>query len=53
VSGHLFATAAIPPGKEPPIPIEQEAGWTTTAVLDYKKKLKLFRGIKFCDPSKN
>jgi hypothetical protein len=27
VSGQLHAPAALPPGKKPPVPTEQEAGW--------------------------
>jgi hypothetical protein len=27
VSGQLHAPAALPPGKEPPVPIGKEAGW--------------------------
>jgi len=27
VSGQLHAPAALPLGKEPPVPIRQEAGW--------------------------
>jgi hypothetical protein len=27
VSGQLHAPDALPPGKEPPVPIGQEAGW--------------------------
>jgi hypothetical protein len=32
MSGHLHAPAALPPGKEPPLPIEQEAEWTPEQV---------------------
>jgi hypothetical protein len=28
VSGQLHAPAPLPPGKEPPVPIGQEGGWT-------------------------
>jgi len=27
VNGQLHAPAALPPGKEPLVPIEEEAGW--------------------------
>jgi len=27
VSGQLHAPAALPPGKEPLVPVEYEAGW--------------------------
>jgi len=27
VSGHLYVPAALPPGKEPPVPTVYEAGW--------------------------
>jgi hypothetical protein len=32
VSGQLHAPAALPPGKDPPVPIEQEVGWTQEPV---------------------
>jgi hypothetical protein len=32
VSGQLHAPAALPPGKEPPVPIGQEVGWTSEPV---------------------
>jgi hypothetical protein len=32
MSGQLHAPAALPPGKEPPVPIEQEVGWTSEPV---------------------
>jgi hypothetical protein len=28
MSGHFHAPASLPPGKEPVLPIAQEAGWT-------------------------
>jgi hypothetical protein len=30
--GQLHAPAALPPGKEPPVPIEYEIGWTREPV---------------------
>jgi hypothetical protein len=33
VSGQLHAPAALPPGKEPSVPIEYEVGWTPDPVL--------------------
>ena len=27
VSGHFHVPAALPPGKEPPVPIEQKVRW--------------------------
>jgi hypothetical protein len=38
VSGQLHAPAALPPGKEPPVPIGQEVGWTSGAGLDDLEK---------------
>jgi hypothetical protein len=32
VSGQLHAPAALPPGKEPPVPFEYEVGWTAEPV---------------------
>jgi hypothetical protein len=32
VSGQLHTQARLPPGKEPPVPIECEAGWATEPV---------------------
>jgi hypothetical protein len=32
VSGQLHAPAALPPGKEPPVPIGSEVGWTPEPV---------------------
>jgi hypothetical protein len=32
VSGQLHAPAALPPGKEPHLPVEQEAGWAPEPV---------------------
>jgi hypothetical protein len=32
VSGQLHALAALPPGKEPPVPIGYEVGWTPEPV---------------------
>jgi hypothetical protein len=32
VSGQLHAPAALPPGKEPPVPIGYEVGWTSEPV---------------------
>jgi hypothetical protein len=32
VSGQFRATFALPSGKEPPVPIGQEAGWTPVPV---------------------
>jgi len=33
VSGQLHASAALPQGKEPPVPIGLENGWATEASL--------------------
>jgi hypothetical protein len=32
VSGQIHAPAALPPGKEPSVPIEYEVGWTPDPV---------------------
>jgi hypothetical protein len=40
VSGQLHAPAALSPGKEPPVPIGQEAGWAPRAGLDDVEKRK-------------
>jgi len=32
VSGQLYATTALPPGKELPVPIGKEAGWAPEPV---------------------
>jgi hypothetical protein len=37
----LHATAALPPGKELPIPIEQEAGWAPEPETDSVAKRKI------------
>jgi hypothetical protein len=48
VSGERQAPAALPPGKEPQVPIGQEAGWSSEpAGLDTEARGKssyLFRG---------
>jgi hypothetical protein len=41
VSGQLHAPAALPPGKEPLVPIWWEAGWAPRAVLDAVVKRKI------------
>jgi hypothetical protein len=42
VSGQLHAPAVYPPGKEPPEPIGQEAGWAPKQVWTlWRKKLAL------------
>jgi hypothetical protein len=46
VSGQLHAPAALPPGKEPPVPIGQEVAWTSEASLDdLEKKWKFLPAI--------
>jgi hypothetical protein len=32
VSGHLHAPVALPPGKEPPVRMEEKAGWAPESV---------------------
>jgi hypothetical protein len=56
MSGRLHALAALTPGKEPPVPIGQEAGWAPESVwtwwslemerLDFKKINYLLRSKK-------
>jgi hypothetical protein len=38
VSGQLHAPAALPPGKEPPVPIGYEVGWTSAGLDDLEKR---------------
>jgi hypothetical protein len=38
VSGQLHATAALPPQKEPPVPIEYKAGWAIEVVWIFWRK---------------
>jgi hypothetical protein len=40
VCGQLLAPAALPPGKEPPVPIRYEAGWAAQPVLTLWRKDK-------------
>jgi hypothetical protein len=41
VDGELHVPAVLPPGKELPVPIEQEAGWAPRAGLSAVEKRKL------------
>jgi hypothetical protein len=34
VSGQLKAAATLPPRKEPPVPMEQEAGWAPEPIVN-------------------
>jgi hypothetical protein len=38
-SGQLHASAAFPPGKEPPVPIIQKAGWPQTGLDDVQGEI--------------
>jgi hypothetical protein len=40
VGGQLQAPAALPRGKEPPVPIGKEAGWTPKTVWTLRKREK-------------
>jgi hypothetical protein len=40
VTGQLHAPAALPPGKEPPVPILWEAGWAPEPVWTLWRKQK-------------
>jgi len=40
VSGQCHAPAVLLPGKKPPIPIGQEAGWAAEPVLTRRRKEK-------------
>jgi hypothetical protein len=42
VSGQLYAPAALPSGKEPPVPIGYEVGWVPRAGLGDVEKKKFF-----------
>jgi hypothetical protein len=42
LSGGEWSTAALLPGKEPPVPIGYEADWTSEAVLTLWKIRNLF-----------
>jgi hypothetical protein len=42
MSAQFHAPAALPPGKEPPVPIRYEAGWTQD---DVKKKFLTLPGL--------
>jgi hypothetical protein len=46
VSGHLHAPAALLPGKEPPVPIGQEAGWAPELVWTIWRKLLTLPGLE-------
>jgi hypothetical protein len=39
VSGQLHAPTALSPGKEPPVPIGKEAGWTSEYRYDVEKEI--------------
>jgi hypothetical protein len=41
VSGYPDALTALPPGKEPQVPIGEEAGWASRAGLDFTEKRKI------------
>jgi hypothetical protein len=44
VSGHRHAPAALyPRGKDPPVPIEQEAGWASELVWTQRLEEEYFR----------
>jgi hypothetical protein len=45
VSGHFYVPAAVHPGKEPPVPIGEETGWTPEPVwtLDENKCLNYLK----------
>jgi hypothetical protein len=60
VSGQIHAPAALPLGKAPPVPIEQEAGWADAVELKkipsffsetpyyfYRRDVDLKLGFKF------
>jgi hypothetical protein len=34
VNGQFYALAALPQGKEPPVPIVQEAGWAPELAVE-------------------
>jgi hypothetical protein len=38
VSRQLHASAVLPPGKEPLLPIEWEVGWTSAGLDDVQKR---------------
>jgi hypothetical protein len=46
VSGQLHAPAALPPGKEPPVPIGQEVRWTPEPVWTTWRKFLTLPGLK-------
>jgi hypothetical protein len=47
VSGQLHAPAALSPGKEPQVPIGEEAGWSPEPGLILSLELKLWVLLKF------
>jgi hypothetical protein len=38
VSGQINAQAALLPGKEPPVPIGQDAGWIPTLKINHRRR---------------
>jgi hypothetical protein len=50
VSGQLHPPAALSPGKEPPVPIAQKAGWTPESVWTKWRRKKFYRNSN-PDPS--
>jgi hypothetical protein len=52
VGGQLHAPAALPPRKEPPIPIRQEAGWAPEAGLDAVEQRKICCSCQELNPGR-
>jgi hypothetical protein len=52
VSGHLHAPAALTPGRELPVPIGQEAGWSPEPVYDEVVKRKIPNPCRDSNPDR-
>jgi hypothetical protein len=47
MSGQLYAPATLSPGKKPPAPIEQEAGWAAEPVwTTWRRKFLTLPGLE-------
>jgi hypothetical protein len=46
VSGQLHTPAALPPGKEPPVPTGQEAGWAPEPVWKTWRNVLTLSGLE-------
>jgi len=51
LSGHLYAPFALPPGNEPPVAVEYEAGWAPETFRVFWRKYLVPAGSRTQDHS--